>query len=87
MRKIFTSLFISGLVLSVAPITAASAKQIPPKTYSTCSALRKDYPQGVAMNWASRGKTKAAVKTEVYNINYEKLDKKITGLMCVPKAK
>jgi hypothetical protein len=87
MRKIITSLFLSGLVLSVAPITAASAKQIPPKTYSTCSALRKDYPNGVAMNWSTRGATKAAVKTEVYNINYEKLDKKITGLMCVPKTK
>jgi hypothetical protein len=87
MRKIITSLFLSGLVLSVAPITAASAKQIPPKSYSTCAALRKDYPNGVAMNWFSRGATKAAIKTEVYNINYEKLDKKITGLMCVPKTK
>ena len=87
MRKIITSLFLSGLVLSVAPITSVSAKQIPPQTYSTCSALRKDYPNGVAMNWFSRGATKAAIKTEVYNINYEKLDKKITGLMCVPKTK
>ena len=87
MKKLITSLFLSGLVLSVAPITAASAKQIPPKSYSTCSALRKDYPNGVAMNWFSRGATKAAIKTEVYNINYEKLDKKITGLVCVPKTK
>ena len=87
MRKIITSLFLSGLVLSVAPITSVSAKQIPPKTYSSCAALRKDYPNGVAMNWMSRGDTKATVKTEVYNINYEKLDKKITGLLCVPKTK
>ena len=87
MRKIITSLFLSGLVLSVAPITSVSAKQIPPKTHSSCAALRKDYPNGVAMNWMSRGDTKAAVKTEVYNINYEKLDKKITGLLCVPKTK
>ena len=87
MRKILTSLFISGLVLSIAPITAASAKQIPPKTYSTCAALRKDYPNGVALDFYSRGITKASVKTEVYNMNYLKLDKKITGLMCVPIAK
>ncbi len=35
-------------MLSVAPITSASAKQIPPKAYSTCAALRKVYPNGVA---------------------------------------
>jgi hypothetical protein len=87
MRKIITSLFLSSLVLSVAPITSASAKQIPPKTYSSCAALRKDYPNGVAVDWYSRGKSKAAVKNEVYNLNYRKLDKKATGLMCVPKAK
>jgi len=87
MRKIITSLFISGLVLSVAPITSASAKQIPPKTYSSCAALRKDYPNGVAVDWYSRGTSKAAVKDAVYNLNYRKLDKKATGLMCVPKAK
>jgi len=87
MRKIITSLFLSGLVLSVAPMTSASAKQIPPKTYSSCVALRKDYPNGVALDWYARGTTKAAVKTEVYNLNYRKLDKKATGLMCVPKTK
>ena len=87
MRKIITSLFLSGLVLSVAPITSASAKEIPPKKYSTCAALRKDYPNGVALDWYARGATKAAVKTEVYNLNYRKLDKKATGLMCVPKTK
>jgi hypothetical protein len=87
MRKIITSLFLSGLVLSVSPITSASAKQIPPKTYSTCAALRKDYPNGVAVDWYSRGTSKAAVKNEVYNLNYRKLDKKATGLMCAPKTK
>ena len=87
MRKIITSLFLSGLVLSVAPITSVSAKEIPPKTYSTCAALRKDYPNGVAVDWYSRGTSKAAVKNEVYNLNYRKLDKKATGLMCAPKTK
>ena len=87
MRKIITSLFLSGLVLSVAPITSASAKQIPPKTYSTCAALRKDYPNGVAVDWYSRGTSKAVVKNEVYNLNYRKLDKNATGLMCAPKTK
>ena len=74
-------------MLSVAPITSASAKQIPPKAYSSCAALRKDYPNGVAVDWYSRGTSKAAVKNEVYNLNYRKLDKNATGLMCVPKAK
>jgi hypothetical protein len=78
MRKIITSLFLSGLVLSVAPISSVDAKEIPPKTYSTCAALRKDYPNGVAVDWYSRGTSKAAVK---------KLDKKATGLMCAPKTK
>jgi len=87
MRKIITSLFLSGLVLSVAPITSASAKQIPPKAYSSCAALRKDYSNGVAVDWYSRGTSKAAVKNEVYNLNYRKLDKNATGLMCVPMAK
>jgi hypothetical protein len=87
MKKIITSLFLSGLVLSVAPITSASAKQIPPKAYSTCAALRKVYPNGVALDWYAKGSTKAVVNAEVYNINYKKLDKKSTGLMCVPKTK
>jgi hypothetical protein len=87
MKKIITSLFLSGLVLSVAPITSASAKQIPPKAYSTCAALRKVYPNGVALDWYAKGSTKAVVDAEVYNLNYRKLDKKATGLMCVPKAK
>jgi len=87
MRKIITSLFLSGLVLSVAPITSASAKQIPPKAYSTCAALRKVYPNGVALDWYAKGSTNAVVDAEVYNLNYRKLDKKATGLMCVPKAK
>jgi len=87
MRKIITSLFLSGLVLSVAPITAASAKQIPPKTYSTCSALRKDYPNGVASSQEARGATKAAVRSEVYYLNYTRLDMSISGLMCVKKTK
>jgi hypothetical protein len=87
MRKIITSLFLSGLVLSIAPITSASAKQIPPKSYSTCAALRKDYPNGVASSPETRGSTKAAIRTEVYNINYTRLDKKISGLMCLPKTK
>ncbi len=87
MRKIISSLFLSGLVLSVAPISSVVAKEIPPKTYSTCAALRKDYPNGVAVDWYSRGTSKAAVKNEVYNLNYRKLDKKATGLMCAPKTK
>jgi len=87
MRKIITSLFLSGLVLSVAPITSVSAKQIPPKAYSTCAALRKVYPNGVALDWYAKGSTKAVVDAEVYNLNYRKLDKKATGLMCAPKAK
>ena len=87
MRKIITSLFLSGLVLSVAPISSVVAKEIPPKTYSTCAALRKDYPNGVAVDWYSRGTSKAAVKNEVYHLNYRKLDKKATGLMCAPKTK
>jgi hypothetical protein len=87
MRKIITSLFLSGVVLSVAPITTASAKQIPPKSYSTCAALRKDYPNGIAVDWYSRQTSKAEVKNEVYNLNYRKLDKNATGLMCVPKTK
>jgi hypothetical protein len=87
MRKIITSLFLSGLVLSVAPITSASAKEIPPKAYSTCAALRKVYPNGVALDWYAKGSTKAVVDAAVYNLNYRKLDKKATGLMCAPKTK
>jgi len=89
MRKIITSLFLSGLVLSAAPITSASAKQIPPKTYSTCAALRKDYPNGVAYSIYVDDSGKAAARPKVYNLNWKRLGgvDGDDGLICTPKAK
>jgi hypothetical protein len=91
MRKIITSLFLSGLVLSVAPITSASAKQIPPKAYSTCAALRKVYPNGVAYSIYVDETGKAAALPKVYNLNLNL--KRLggiggdDGLLCEKKTK
>lgn len=87
MRKTLTSLVVSGLVLLAAPVSVVSAKQIPPKKYSTCAALRRDFPNGVAIDWFAKGQTKAVVNADVYNLNFKKLDKKVTGLLCARKAK
>ena len=89
MRKIITSLFLSGLVLSVAPITSASAKPIPPKSYSTCASLRKDYPNGVAYSIYVDDSGKAAVLPKVYNLNWKRLGGVAgdDGLICEKKTK
>jgi hypothetical protein len=89
MRKIITSLFLSGLVLSVAPITSASAKQIPPKSYSSCAALRKDYPNGVAYSTYVDETGKAAALPKVYNLNLKRLGGigGDDGLLCEKKTK
>jgi len=89
MRKIITSLFLSGLVLSVAPITSASAKQVPPKAYSTCAALRKVYPNGVAYSTYVDDSGKAAALPKVYNLNWKRLGGigGDDGLLCEKKTK
>ena len=83
MRKLTTPIMIASLLLIAAPAAMVQGKATPVKTYSSCAALRKDFPKGVAFSSYTVGTSGAKVNKAVYNANYKKLDKySDDGLIC-----
>ncbi len=74
---------IASLLLIAAPAAMVQGKAVSPKSYSTCAALRKDFPKGVAYSSYTVGTSGAKVNMAVYNANVKKLDKySDDGLIC-----
>lgn len=60
-----------------APVLAA----VPAQKYKNCTALKAQYPRGVAKSKAAAGSTGAAVNAKVYNAN-RGLDRDKDGIAC-----
>ena len=58
---------IASLLLIAAPAAMVQGKATPVKTYSSCAALRKDFPKGVAYSSYTVGTSGAKVNEAVYN--------------------
>ena len=83
MRKLTTPIMIASLLLIAAPAAMVQGKAVAAKSYSSCAALRKDFPKGVAYSSYTVGTSGAKVNEAVYNANYKKLDKfSDDGLIC-----
>jgi len=61
------------LVLAASPAAMVQGKQIPPKKYSSCAALRKDFPKGLAFSTLFVEATGATVNAKAYNLNWKAL--------------
>ncbi|MDA0298389.1 MAG: hypothetical protein O3A54_06840 [Actinobacteria bacterium] len=77
---------LASLLLITAPAAMVQGKAVPSKSYSSCAALRKDFPKGVAYSALAAGKTGAKVNKSVYNENWQKLPA-VDGLICAKKNK
>lgn len=86
MRKLTTPIIIASLLLIAAPAAMVQGKAVPSKSYSSCAALRKDFPKGVAYSSLAAGTTGAKVNKSVYNDNFQKLPA-VDGLICEKKKK
>jgi hypothetical protein len=86
MRKLTTPIIIASLLLIAAPAAMVQGKAVPSKSYSSCAALRKDFPKGVAYSKLAAGTTGARVNKSVYNDNFQKLPA-VDGLICEKKKK
>jgi hypothetical protein len=84
MRKLTTPIMIASLLLIAAPAAMVQGSAVPSKSYSSCSALRKDFPKGVAYSKLTAGKSGATVNKAVYNANWKKLNHD-DGLLCETK--
>jgi hypothetical protein len=73
MRKIITPVLLSMLVLAASPAAMVQGKQIPAKKYSSCAALRKDFPKGLAFSTLFVEATGATVNAKAYNLNWKAL--------------
>jgi len=83
MRKLTTPIMIASLLLIAAPAAMVQGKAVAAKSYSSCAALRKDFPKGVAYSSYTVGTSGAKVNVAVYNANVKKLDKySDDGLIC-----
>jgi hypothetical protein len=84
MRKLTTPIIIASLLLIAAPAAMVQGKAVPARSYSSCAALRKDFPKGVAYSKLTAGKSGATVNKAVYNANWKKLNYD-DGLLCETK--
>lgn len=87
MRKLTTPIMIASLLLIAAPAAMVQGKAVAAKSYSSCAALQKDFPKGVAYSAITAGTTGAKVNKAVYNANYKKLDNGDDGVICEKKKK
>ena len=78
---------IASLLLIAAPAAMVQGKAVPPKSYSSCAALQKDFPKGIAYSAVTAGTTSATVNAAVYNKNWKKLDNGDDGVICEKKKK
>ena len=62
-------------------IVAASLILVPATKYKNCDALRKKYPNGVAISTDKVGASGATVNKSVYNAN-RNLDRDKDGIAC-----
>jgi len=87
MRKLTTPIMIASLLLIAAPAAMVQGKAVPTKSYSSCAALKKDFPKGVAFSQFTAGTTGAKANKAVYNANWKKLDNGDDGVICEMKKK
>jgi hypothetical protein len=64
---------IASLLLIAAPAAMVQGKATPVKTYSSCAALRKDFPKGLAFSTLFVEATGATVNAKAYNLNWKAL--------------
>jgi len=87
MRKLTTPIMIASLLLIAAPAAMVQGKAVAANSYSSCAALQKAFPKGVAYSAITAGTTGAKVNKAVYNANYKKLDNGDDGVICEKKKK
>jgi hypothetical protein len=91
MRRMVTSTIVAVLLVG-GSMTATHAAQPMVKSFASCVALQKDYPNGVARDAKARAKAlqqgllAPRVSKPVYLKNARKLDRDGDGIMCPRKA-
>lgn len=88
--RLIVAVCVTALLLL--PVTTVAANAVPMKAYSSCVALLKDYPAGVAKNKRSAdravasGQRRPPVRPKVYRENSNRLDRDKDGVVCEQQA-
>jgi len=74
-REVVMALFLMATVFYALPETAEA------QTFKNCAAVKAKYPNGVAINFAAMGRSRAEINRDIY-LRHQRLDRDKDGVIC-----